>query len=233
MKIHLHGKIGNEFGKTWDLNVSSPNEGLRAIDANTNGFFKYLNERQDDNIFFKVYVNKKLVRNHKELDIDSENIKEVHFFPFVKGANEMGREYLKWGGIGLGVSFGLDYLGSSIGGSIGGFIGAIADIGYEISLSLLMQGAISFLQKEPPPPPSEDVAPSQKNTSSFTFSRPLNNTTQGAPVPVGYGRLRIGSHVISSSIMNTRLVAFNQVRDSVVDQNGDLVGAVNVDHYTT
>ena len=233
MKIYLHGKIGKKFGKEWDLNVTSPNEALRAIDANTGNFFKYLASKQDENIFFKVYINKKLVRNHEELGIDSEKIENVHFLPFIKGANEMGQECLKWGGIGLGVSFGLDYLGSSIGGKVGSFIGAIADIGYEISLSLIMQGAISFLQKEPPTPPTEAAAPDAKNTSSFTFSRPLNNTTQGAPVPLGYGRLRVGSHVISSSTMNTRLVAFNQVRDSTIDQNGDLVGAINIDHYTT
>ena len=54
MKIYLHGKIGKKFGKEWDLNVTSPNEALRAIDANTGNFFKYLASKQDENIFFKV-----------------------------------------------------------------------------------------------------------------------------------------------------------------------------------
>ena len=51
MKIYLHGKIGKKFGKEWDLNVTSPNEALRAIDANTGNFFKYLASKQDENIF--------------------------------------------------------------------------------------------------------------------------------------------------------------------------------------
>ena len=234
MKIFLHGEIGKKFGKEWDLNVKSPNEALRAINANTDNFFKYLSSRENEHIFYRIYVNKKPVKNKDELGLQSGKIKNLHLFPVIKGSDRKSEAYrmMGYGAAGLGLSFGIDALGEYVGGTWGKILGFIADVGYEISGALITQGAIMLLQKDPPPPPAEDVAPQQKNTSSFTFARPLNNTTQGAAVPVGYGRLRIGTHVVSSHIMNTRLVAFNQVRDAVVDKNNELVGAVNVDHYT-
>ncbi len=247
MKIILHGKVGTKFGKEWDLSVRSVNEGLRAIDANSEGFFKYLTKKENENLFFRIYKDKNSILNESELDLECSNINTVHIFPVVKGASEIGAgignakserkkkayRMMGYGAGGMALSYGLDLLGDSIGGTLGGLLGFIADIGYEISGALLTQGAMMLLQKDPPEPPGgEDTAVVQKSTASFTFSRPLNNTTQGAVVPVGYGRMRIGSHVISSHVMNSRIAAFNQVRSSTTDDNGNLVGAVNVDHYT-
>ena len=44
--------------------------------------------------------------------------------------------------------------------------------------------------------------PKQVKTSSFIFSSKDNVTNRNTPVPVSYGRLRIGSHVISSLTLN-------------------------------
>lgn len=234
MKIFLHGEIGKKFGKEWNLNVKSPNEALRAINANTDNFFKFLSSKENENIYYRVYANKKPVKNKEELGLESKNIENLHLFPVIRGSDRKKDAYrmMGYGAAGMGISFGLDALGDYIGGTVGKVVGFIADIGYEISGALITQGAIMLLQKDPPAPPAEDVAPAQKNTSSFTFARPLNNSVQGAPVPVGYGRLRIGTHVVSSHLMNTRLVAFNQVRSEVIDEDNELVGAINIDHYT-
>ena len=40
------------------------------------------------------------------------------------------------------------------------------------------------------------------NTTSFVFSKAENVAAQGQPVPVGYGRLRVGGSVISVNIFN-------------------------------
>jgi predicted phage tail protein len=45
--------------------------------------------------------------------------------------------------------------------------------------------------------PSSDVSAAKQ---SFNFSSKANVAEQGIPVPVGYGRLRVGSAVIQSSI---------------------------------
>ena len=71
MKIFLHGEIGKKFGKEWDLNVKSPNEALRAINANTDNFFKFLSSKENENIHYRLYVNKKPVKNQDELGLES------------------------------------------------------------------------------------------------------------------------------------------------------------------
>ena len=51
--------------------------------------------------------------------------------------------------------------------------------------------------------------PKQVKTSSFIFSSKDNVTNRNTPVPVSYGRLRIGSHVISSLTLNFDLAFAN------------------------
>jgi predicted phage tail protein len=46
-----------------------------------------------------------------------------------------------------------------------------------------------------PPKPQEE-----RKTKSYLFSGPVNTAGQGIPVPIGYGRLRVGSSVISASL---------------------------------
>ena len=41
------------------------------------------------------------------------------------------------------------------------------------------------------------------NTPSYLFNGAVNTTAQGHPVPIGYGRLIVGSAVISASIVTT------------------------------
>lgn len=44
--------------------------------------------------------------------------------------------------------------------------------------------------------------PKQVQTSSYIFSSKENAANRNTPVPVNYGRLRIGTHVISSLAIN-------------------------------
>ena len=104
---------------------------------------------------------------------------------------------------------GVDNWFGRIFGSILTFVG---DLTFEIGAALLIQGVIGAFQDEPDEPENPDQPETLKSTTSFVFSNPSNNVTQGARVPIGYGRLRVGSHVISSSVLNSRLVNFNQIQ---------------------
>jgi hypothetical protein len=44
--------------------------------------------------------------------------------------------------------------------------------------------------------------PESLNTSSFVFGQAENVTKQGVVVPVGYGRMQVGSRVISVNMFN-------------------------------
>lgn len=68
-----------------------------------------------------------------------------------------------------------------------GFIGAGLVVG---GLSQLLAGT----------PKAPGISEKEANRPSFLFNGVVNTTAQGHPVPVGYGRMRVGSAVISAGI---------------------------------
>jgi hypothetical protein len=177
----------------------------------------------------------------------------MHIFPKVRGEYESIKSMTKGGftgggGLGdwaaaTGVGYGLDWVGDWVNPngdawyeSVGGFFGGLLDLGSDIAFEYgnfaLLEGFKQELIDDPEPPSmGESASPDLKSTTSFTFQRPTNNVKQGAPVPLGYGRLRVGSHVISSSMLNARTAAFDKVSDTEVDENGNTVGAMHIDLF--
>jgi predicted phage tail protein len=51
-----------------------------------------------------------------------------------------------------------------------------------------------------PQPASNEPSERPENQPSYTFNGAVNTTAQGQPVPLGYGRLVVGSAVISAGI---------------------------------
>lgn len=48
-KVHLRGRLGQEFGEVWELDVKTPKEALFAINVNTDGrFVRYIDETMKD-----------------------------------------------------------------------------------------------------------------------------------------------------------------------------------------
>ena len=54
---------------------------------------------------------------------------------------------------------------------------------------------------------------------SFIFSNIVNVASQGAPMPLGYGRLKVGSQVIQASIKS--FPQYQKVRDALTLREGD------------
>ena len=48
IKVNLHGKLGEDLGESWELDVSSVAEALRAIDANTRKLRQWLINYKDE-----------------------------------------------------------------------------------------------------------------------------------------------------------------------------------------
>tara|TARA_R100001509_G_C4788201_1_gene188828 strand:- start:80 stop:715 length:636 start_codon:yes stop_codon:yes gene_type:complete len=78
-----------------------------------------------------------------------------------------------------GFLFGGSFLGSVVGGL------AFSAISYALTPKPEVQGV---------------EATAQASRSSFVFGSPLNTASQGTPVPIGYGRLKVGSKVIQASV---------------------------------
>ena len=81
MKIFLHGKLGTAFGRRWDLNVRSPKEALRAIEANREDFRPFLIKKHKEGIRYKVFIDKTPLNSKEEMGLELSDKKEIHFLP--------------------------------------------------------------------------------------------------------------------------------------------------------
>ena len=78
--------------------------------------------------------------------------------------------------------------------------GPLASFVTQVGMSLALGGVAQILAPTPNTPEPKESA---ENTPSYLFNGAVNTTAQGHPVPIGYGRLIVGSAVISASIVTT------------------------------
>ncbi|BDU22042.1 tail assembly protein [Dyella sp. GSA-30] len=121
-------------------------------------------------------------------NIGIEQLKEpaggtITFVPIIKGSKNGGVLQTILGVILVVVGA---YISESDGGTTLG-----------IGISMLAGGVVQLLS---PQPKLNKNADSAENQPSYVFSGAVNTTAQGNPVPVGYGRMIIGSAVISAAI---------------------------------
>jgi predicted phage tail protein len=190
-KIVLHGTLGKAAGRgEWDLQIDSANEALHAINVQTHDSLRryFLNTK---NAYgrYKVLVNEKEISpgskfsELNEMAIIRGDFKRLDIIPVLEGSD--------W----------LDMVGTFGGFWI--FAGAENPYTAMIGLMLMSLGASNLLAQPPAMPdtrqmlnPSSDP---QALANSYLFGGPVNVINEGGPVPVGYGRLIVGSQVVMSS----------------------------------
>lgn len=178
-KVYLHGKMGEKFGSEWHFNVKTIPEALRAIDCNCEGFLDYfqkkINEGNKYFIFKKDYRNIKSKKDFEDslvldkdealLEIESE---EIHLVPSVQGSIPgLGEAIAAW---------------------------AVEFFTVSTLINIVVMTAISYGIAMLTKPPDEEEADVKTITSkSYVMNGASNRAAQGIPVPIGYGRLMVGS----------------------------------------
>ena len=196
-KVILHGILAKEFKKTFELAIKRPKEVFDAISCSHSNFRNRMVELANQGIHFALLVDGKKMTTIEELSIVSDNQK-IDIVPLICGAGKSGAIFaiiaigILTAGVGLGVSAGL---GASFFGSAAATVGtALTNIGVGIALMGLQ---MALAPKPKMDRPSADVNSAKQ---SFIFSSKANVAEQGIPVPVGYGKLRVGSAIIQSTI---------------------------------
>lgn len=191
-KVILQGEFAKVVGQSeWMLACNSPAEALALIEANKPGIRNWIRQHIHD---YKIcQVECEDFDGHKESLNDktyqtNRKCKAIRFLPIFTGAGGSngilqaiaGVAMIVVGVIVSGMSFGLaSPIGSAlIGAGVGMVLGAIC--------TMLM-------------------SPSQKDDEddgggNYYFNGAVNTTQQGNPVPLVFGRCRVGSAVISSEI---------------------------------
>lgn len=171
--VKLYGHLGKRFGRVHRFDIRTPAEALRALKANCKGFAQYLTEHSAPGY--------RIVTDFGDRTVDQlgepAGRSGIKIIPYVAGASH------------------------GVGQFILGAVLVAADVfvfhtGYLTHIGVaMMVGGVSQMLFAPPKPNSGSGG--SGNQPSYAFNGAANTSTQGNPVPVCYGRLQVGSQVIS------------------------------------
>ncbi len=181
--VILHGQLGKKFGRVHRFAISSTGEAVRALCANFPEFRSWLMSSSDRGIAYKVFVGK--AQQTKEQLRDPVGATEtIRFAPVIMGA--------KSGGV-------MSFIEGAVLVVAGAFLSE-TPLGVpmmEMGAAMMLGGVVQMLSPQPKTPRQDTT----QNGASYSFAGPVNVTAQGAPVPLGYGRMIVGSVVISAGIV--------------------------------
>ena len=193
--VTIHGKLGKIYGKNHKFKLRKMSEIIPAINANSPGFrHKILGDfKSGYHYYFVDPKNPDKKYDRPEVFLNAKPPEEIHIVPAILGAGPVG---LIVGGIGLGAfSTTVGTITLASGTKI-----ALGEILMNIAISFIIQGISAILF--PPPEPAVQQMQSQIDTSSYIFSSLKNTATQGFPIPLVYGELRVGSNIVSTNVVS-------------------------------
>jgi predicted phage tail protein len=216
--VHLHGSLGERFGKLHRFAVTSPAEAFRAMIVQFEGFRAAIAEASWEVIRGEPETGMYLNEHTLTLGVGH---KPLHVIPSPIGAGGRG------GGAGKAIlgaviivaavaaafytgGASLGALGASAFGSI--TYGQIALVG----LALTLSGIASLVS-----PGVKGTPGGQTTNYNFNLNGPVNTATEGQPIPLVYGQIRVGS-VVGAMTMSTVDYNFAAVSpdQEVGDKNG-------------
>jgi len=178
-EVVLHGELAKRYGKNHLLDVKSPAEAIRALNANFRDFEKYMVDSEKRGIGYNVWSNG---HNIGESELKFTGSGRIYISPVVMGSKKGGVLQIILGAVLIVVGVVLDAFSYGTAGNQLIVAGG----------AMLIGGIIQLLTPLPQTNGGSDQA--------FGFNGAINTTAQGNPVPVGYGRLIVGSVVISAEI---------------------------------
>lgn len=184
--IILLGELGKRYGRKHLLDVKTPAEAIRALCANFKDFRAFVSASEERNVGYKV-INAKEWIGGDELHHPAGNT--VTIVPVVAGGGGAFNKIL----LGAALIFMATFNPFAVLGAAPLLTGFIGQAAFSIGVNLAIGGVAQLLAPTPKKPDN-----TEKN--SYVFNGPVNTTAQGQPVPIGYGRMIVGSAVISAGI---------------------------------
>ena len=182
--VILHGELGKRFGRTHRFAANSVSEVIRALRANFKDFEEFMCGAHRSGMGFKVFVGANGLSKLDQLENPVSEKNVIRIAPAILGS----------GGPITRIFIGAVLIGA--GALLAPFSAGLSTGLIAAGAGLALGGVASLLTS--PPKMQADSQPDKK--TSYIFSGPVNSTIQGGAVPVGYGRLIIGSVIISAGI---------------------------------
>jgi len=199
-KVKFHGNLGEKLEqKEWKIKVESIAEAMHAIDTmSKRKLSRAILENEKQNIKYRVLVNGKegLTKsiNSKEEAVNSDlfiqkKMETIDIVPVLEGSGGGDDDGKDWmlvvgGALTMGAGFALG-----------------SPMMTQLGLFAMLTGMANLLSE---PPEFEDFREIQQvnKRESYLFNGPVNTYNPGGPVPIGYGRMMVGSLAIAFSQYN-------------------------------
>ena len=186
--IVLLGELGKRYGRRHRLDVASPAEAVRAMCANFKDFAGFVSASAERNVGYRVITARE--------DLAAEDLhqpagKTITIAPVIAGAGGSVGKIILGAALIAAAIFVPPLAAVTLFGTT-----TLATVAFSIGVSLALGGVAQMLA---PVPPSFDRG-IDEDKPSYIFNGAQNTTAQGQAVPVGYGRMIVGSAVISAGI---------------------------------
>lgn len=188
-QIELGGVLGKIFGKKHQRIISTTLEAGKALAATIKGFEQYMISSKSRGLTYAIFKDKKNIGiDDLGYPVTGEVIRIV---PVIIGSKKAGL---------LQTILGVVIVAAAV---ISGPVGFAALSGAQafsigaIGASMALGGVIQMLSPQPTGLASKQSA---DNRASYAFGGVTNTAAQGYPVPLLYGRRRIGGAIISAGI---------------------------------
>ena len=205
--VKVYGALRKRLGQCrFEFDVNTPAQAIKALCVNFPGLEKWLIDSEQDGVGYRVAISKEKVGEEDVTPLFMPfSDKEVFSItPVVAGA---GRGT---GAILAGVA--LIALSAVTFGGSAAFAGAFSATGIAAGANATAVGSIALLQVGAsltlygiaqaisPQPDLDSTLDEAVQLESFSISNVVNTSRQGLPVPIAYGRVWVGSAVISSGL---------------------------------
>ena len=186
VNVRFYGSL-KQFGAGFRLDCQTTAEIVQALTSQIPKLRQFIQQG-----LFTVRVGRDYFDNRYLEQGLSHKLKDdatVHFTPVLKGS--------KRGGL-FGVIAGVAIIAGAIAlGPLAGIISTNAAwIVGSVGASLLLGGVAQMLTKMP----EMKIGTEKEKKQSTAFSNLSNMTAQGKPMPLAYGRMRVGSLIISQGV---------------------------------
>jgi len=208
--VKVYGALRKRLGQCrFEFDVATPAQAIKALCVNFPGLDKWLIDSEQDGVGYRVAVSKEKVteKNLAPLLMPFSDHEVFSITPVVAGAGRgvgqilLGAALIAVAIANPAVGFGLGGAGGFGAGAVGAatsatFGATLAAAAGNIGIALVLGGVAQAISPQPQPSSLDESV----QLESFTFSNVVNTSRQGMALPIAYGRLFVGSAVLSSGL---------------------------------
>lgn len=184
--VRLYGQL-RQFGKSYPLSVRTPSEAIKALCVQIPGFERFLSNAKSRGIVFAVFRGKK---NISETELHYQGEGDIIIAPVIEGSKRAGVLQTIAGAV-------LVVVGAVLTFASGGTATPLTSAMMTMGAAMAFGGVIQILS---PVAKGIKTSAAPENIPGYAFGSAKNTTASGNPVPLCYGKRRVGGAIISAAI---------------------------------